>query len=93
MPASKLKGRLMHFAAWKNHIGFYHTPSEINEFKNELLRYDVSKAMLDFRSVIATAINAPTTMNAKTRMEIQINGCIMNLLYSDVYDCVPIRAG
>lgn len=36
IPAFTLKGNLVHFAAYKNHVGFYPTPSAIKEFKKEL---------------------------------------------------------
>jgi len=34
MPAFALRGILVHFAAYKNHIGFYPTASGIEAFKN-----------------------------------------------------------
>ncbi len=34
-----LNGLLGHFAAFKDHIGFYPTPSGMLEFKHELSRY------------------------------------------------------
>ena len=43
MPTFALKGNLVHFAAYKNHIGFYPTPSGIQAFKNELSVYQGSK--------------------------------------------------
>ena len=48
IPTFKLKGNLVHFAAFKNHIGFYPTPSAIEEFKNELSLYNVSKGSIKF---------------------------------------------
>ena len=40
MPAYKLnKKPLVYFAAYKNHIGFYATPSGHNQFKVELSKY------------------------------------------------------
>lgn len=36
MPTFKLDGNLVHFAAHKNHIGFYPLPSGIEAFKKEL---------------------------------------------------------
>ena len=39
MPTFKLNGNLVHFAAYKNHIGFYPTPSGIEAFKNEISQY------------------------------------------------------
>lgn len=43
MPAFKLNGNLVYFAAYKTHIGFYPTSSGIQAFKNELSSYDTSK--------------------------------------------------
>ena len=48
MPTFALKGNLVHFAAWKNHIGFYPAPSGIQAFKNETSRYEGSKGTLQF---------------------------------------------
>lgn len=43
IPTFKLNGNLVHFAAFKNHIGFYPTPSGIEAFKKELSPYIRSK--------------------------------------------------
>jgi uncharacterized protein YdhG (YjbR/CyaY superfamily) len=48
MPTFKLKGNLVHFAAAKNHIGFYPTPSGIEHFKAELSNYKTSKGAVQF---------------------------------------------
>jgi len=48
MPTFKLNGNLVHFAAHKNHIGFYPTPSAIAAFKKELSMYSVSKGSIRF---------------------------------------------
>jgi len=48
MPAFTLKGYLVYFAAYKNHIGFYPASSGINEFKNELEGYESSKGTIKF---------------------------------------------
>ncbi len=48
MPTFRLKGNLVHFAAYKNHIGFYPTPSAINAFKEELSHYNTSKGTVQF---------------------------------------------
>jgi uncharacterized protein YdhG (YjbR/CyaY superfamily) len=48
LPTFKLNGNLVHFAAFKNHIGFYPTPSAIVAFKKELLRYKTSKGAIQF---------------------------------------------
>ena len=43
-----LKGNLVHFAAYKNHVGFYPTPSGIDAFKEELSKYEVSKGSVKY---------------------------------------------
>lgn len=48
MPTFALKGNLVHFAAYKNHIGFYPTPSGIDTFKQELSGYKSSKGAVQF---------------------------------------------
>ncbi len=39
MPTFMLNGNLVHFAAFKNHIGFYPAPVENVDFKQELSIY------------------------------------------------------
>lgn len=48
MPAYKLKGVLVYFAAWKSHIGFYPSTSGIEKFKKELSSYQISKGTIQF---------------------------------------------
>lgn len=48
MPTFALKGNLVHFAALKNHIGFYPTPSGIEAFKQELSMYEGTKGAIRF---------------------------------------------
>lgn len=48
MPTFFLKGNLVHFAAWKNHIGFYPAPSGTKEFERELSAYDSAKGSVRF---------------------------------------------
>jgi uncharacterized protein YdhG (YjbR/CyaY superfamily) len=48
IPTFTLKGNLVHFAAFKNHIGFYPTPSGIEAFKNDLSAYDGAKGSVKF---------------------------------------------
>ncbi len=48
MPTFFLKGNLVHFAALKNHIGFYPTPSAIIAFHKEIIRYISSKGAVQF---------------------------------------------
>ena len=48
MPTFFLKGNLVHFAAYKNHIGFYPTPSGIEKFQKELSKYEGAKGSVQF---------------------------------------------
>lgn len=48
MPTFKLQGNLVHFAGYKNHIGFYPSPSGITAFANELKKYKTSKGAIQF---------------------------------------------
>lgn len=48
MPTFDLKGNLVHFAAHKNHIGFYPQPSGIQAFKKELSIYKGAKGSVQF---------------------------------------------
>ncbi|MDE1727268.1 MAG: DUF1801 domain-containing protein [Thaumarchaeota archaeon] len=48
IPTFKLNGNLVHFAAFKNHIGFYPTPSAIIAFKKELSPYKQAKGSVQF---------------------------------------------
>jgi len=48
MPTFALKGNLVHFAAWKNHIGFYPASSGTQAFKHELSIYEGAKGSVKF---------------------------------------------
>lgn len=48
MPTFYLHGNLVHFAAHKNHIGFYPTPTGIEAFKDELSNYKGAKGSVQF---------------------------------------------
>jgi uncharacterized protein YdhG (YjbR/CyaY superfamily) len=48
MPTFKLNDNLVHFAAFKNHIGFYPTPSGIDAFSEELAPYKHAKGSVQF---------------------------------------------
>ena len=48
MPAFKYHGMLVYFAAYKNHIGFYATPTGHSEFKEELSVYKQGKGSVQF---------------------------------------------
>jgi uncharacterized protein YdhG (YjbR/CyaY superfamily) len=48
IPTFRFRGNLVHFAAFKNHIGFYPAPSAINAFTEELSKYKLSKGTVQF---------------------------------------------
>lgn len=48
MPTFTLKGNLVHFAAFKKHIGFYPVPTGIEQFKDELCVYEGGKGSVQF---------------------------------------------
>jgi uncharacterized protein YdhG (YjbR/CyaY superfamily) len=48
MPTFFLKGNLVHFAAFKHHIGFYPTPSGTETFQQELAPYKQAKGSIQF---------------------------------------------
>ncbi len=48
IPTFTLNGNLVHFAAAKNHIGFYPAPSGIEAFKKELSVYEGAKGSIKF---------------------------------------------
>ncbi|MBB5180315.1 uncharacterized protein YdhG (YjbR/CyaY superfamily) [Planomicrobium koreense] len=48
LPTFMLNGNLVHFAAFKNHIGFYPVPSGITAFQQELAPYKQGKGSVQF---------------------------------------------
>ncbi len=48
MPTLWFEGNLVHFAAYKDHIGLYPTPSGIERFAEELAPYATSKGAIRF---------------------------------------------
>lgn len=48
MPTFYLAGNLVHFAAFKNHIGFYPVPSGIEAFREELAAFKGAKGSVQF---------------------------------------------
>jgi uncharacterized protein YdhG (YjbR/CyaY superfamily) len=46
MPSFFLKGNLIHFAAWKDHIGIYPTPSGTEAFREEISIYESAKGSI-----------------------------------------------
>jgi uncharacterized protein YdhG (YjbR/CyaY superfamily) len=48
IPTFRGHQNLVHFAAYKNHVGFYPTSSGIEKFKSELEGYKLSKGTVQF---------------------------------------------
>ncbi len=48
LPTFILNGNLVHFGAFKKHIGFYPTPSGTERFKKELSAYQGAKGSVQF---------------------------------------------
>ncbi len=62
MPTFTLNGNLVHFAAFKNHIGFYPAPTENEEFKKELSGYKTGRGSVQF------PIDKPMPLNLITKI-------------------------
>jgi uncharacterized protein YdhG (YjbR/CyaY superfamily) len=63
MPTFALKGNLVHFAAWKNHIGFYPGSAGVVEtFRDELSAYEQTKGSIHF------PFSQPLPLNLITRI-------------------------
>ena len=62
IPTFTLNENLVHFAGYKNHIGFYPTPSGITAFKKELSTYKGAKGSVQF------PINEPLPLNLVSRI-------------------------
>jgi uncharacterized protein YdhG (YjbR/CyaY superfamily) len=48
LPTFTLRGNLVHFGAFKKHIGFYPTPTGTEKFRNELSVYEGAKGSIRF---------------------------------------------
>jgi uncharacterized protein YdhG (YjbR/CyaY superfamily) len=46
MPTFKLNGNLIHFAAFKEHLGIYPGPEAIEVFKTDLAKFETSKGAI-----------------------------------------------
>lgn len=60
MPAYKYHGPLVYFAAYKNHIGFYATPTGHAAFKKELSIYKEGRGSVQFPSDKPLPLNLVT---------------------------------
>jgi uncharacterized protein YdhG (YjbR/CyaY superfamily) len=72
MPTFKLNGKnLVHFAAFKNHIGFYPTPNGIVEFQKNLAPYATSKGAAQFpfdKKIPVTLVKKITKFRVKENL-------------------------
>lgn len=48
VPTFTLNGNLVHYAAFKHHVGFYPTPSGVKKFKEELKPYKTAPGTIQF---------------------------------------------
>lgn len=48
IPTIVYHGNLVHYAGFKNHIGFYPTPSGMTEFSDEMKNYKQGKGSIQF---------------------------------------------
>lgn len=66
MPTFYLHRNLVHFAAYKTHIGFYPGPDTIEAFAKELTAFKLSKGTVRFRLAPALPYDLITRMTAYT---------------------------
>jgi uncharacterized protein YdhG (YjbR/CyaY superfamily) len=59
LPAFRLNGNLVWFGAFKNHIGFYPRESAIEEFKEKLAHYEISKV----KGTVKFPLNEPIPLD------------------------------
>lgn len=62
IPTFTMGKNLVHFAAFKNHIGFYPTPSGSSTFQKELSKYKMGKGSVQF------PINEPMPLDLISRI-------------------------
>ena len=62
MPTFFLNGNLVHFAAFKNHIGFYPAPTGMEAFAQDLAQYKGAKGSVQF------PLNKPMPLDLITRI-------------------------
>jgi uncharacterized protein YdhG (YjbR/CyaY superfamily) len=76
VPTLFLEGNLVHFAAFKNHIGFFPEPSAILAFKKELSAYATTKGGVQFPldkplplALVARIVNFRVTENLENHQD------------------------
>ena len=71
MPTFKLHGNLVHFAGYKNHIGFY-PGGIVSHFEKDLTKYNTSKGTIQFpldKPLPLTLITKITKYRVKQNLE------------------------
>ncbi|MEP6583754.1 MAG: DUF1801 domain-containing protein [Ginsengibacter sp.] len=72
MPAFSLQRILVTFAVFKNHIGFYPTPSAVKAFEKDLTNYTTAKGSIQFplsKPLPLSLIRSITKFRAKESRE------------------------
>ncbi|MDR3542458.1 MAG: DUF1801 domain-containing protein [Desulfosporosinus sp.] len=100
MPTFELHGNLVHFAAHKNHIGFYPTPSGIDAFKHELAEYKGAKGSIQFptdkplpHQLIGEIVKFRVAENVKkAKLHIFIYTCCLILAFNQIFTAWRIRS-
>jgi uncharacterized protein YdhG (YjbR/CyaY superfamily) len=72
IPTFVLKGNLVSFGAWKDHIGFYPAPREVEGFKKALSAYEGAKSTAKFpldKPLPVSLISKMVKFNAKRNQE------------------------
>ena len=62
IPTFTLNGNLVHFAAFKNHIGFYPTPTGMESFEKDFAPYKTGKGSVQF------PLDKPIPLNLITKL-------------------------
>lgn len=94
MPTYKLNGNLVHFAAYKNHIGFYPTPSAMKKFAKELAVYTTSKGAVQFPiseplplKLITTMVQFRVMENSARAKPQKSTKCVNGHTFTKTSDC------
>lgn len=58
IPTFKLNGNLIHFSAYKTHLGFYPGAEAIKVFQDELKDFETSKALYSFHWISHCHLNS-----------------------------------
>ena len=95
IPTFKLNGNLVHFAAYKKHIGFYPTPSAMEVFDQELSLYERAKGSVQFPidkplplKLIATMVKFRVNENLeKARQKKSVRTCSKGHKFYKSTDC------